>query len=271
MRPFAAAQSFILYQRPFGDKSMGSRARLVLFAALLAASAAALADTLALRSTAQRVSLLELFTSEGCSSCPPADRWLSELKGDPRLWREMVPVGFHVDYWDYIGWPDRFASRRYSQRQQSYARSGRTSSVYTPGFVLAGKEWRSWFFDPVLEIEAGEAVGQLSLELDGNRVSAVFEPATPPTRPLELHLAVLGFDLETAVEAGENHGKTLKHDFVVLGHSTVAMRRQQDLMSARAELPEARFESGREAIAAWVSAVGDPYPIQAVGGWLDVP
>ncbi len=68
------------------------------------------ADTLHLASGDTRVNLLELYTSEGCSSCPPADRWLSGLRQDPRLWRQLVPVAFHVDYWDGIGWPDRFAS-----------------------------------------------------------------------------------------------------------------------------------------------------------------
>ena len=250
---------------------MHSRLWPVLLAALLAASGAAPAGTLALESTPERVSLLELYTSEGCSSCPPADRWLSDLKDDPRLWQAVVPVGFHVDYWDYIGWPDRFASHRYSQRQKSYARSGHVGSVYTPGFVLAGEEWRSWFSSPVLKVKAGEAVGRLSLELDQNQVSALFDPAKLPTRPLELHIVVLGFDLETEIKAGENHGKTLRHDFVVLGHTRVAMRRQEEAMSAQTAMPQPRFDSSRKAIAAWVSAVDDPYPIQAVGGWLDRP
>jgi hypothetical protein len=267
----AASNLFILYQCPSGDKSMRSHARLIIFSALLAASASAPAGTLALESTAERVSLLELYTSEGCSSCPPADRWLSDLKGDPRLWRAVVPVGFHVDYWDSIGWPDRFASGRYSQRQKSYARSGHVSSVYTPGFVLAGEEWRSWFFNPVLRVSADETVGRLRIELDQDQVSALFDPAKLPTSPLELHIAVLGFGLETEVKAGENHGKTLKHDFVVLGHTRVAMRRQQNGMRAQTPMPEPRFDSSRKAIAAWVSAVDDPYPIQAVGGWLDEP
>lgn len=247
---------------------MNPRALFVFAAALLAGSGAAWAEGLALKSTAARVSLLELYTSEGCSSCPPADRWLSELKDDPRLWQAVVPVAFHVDYWDYIGWPDRFASPRFSARQKSHARAGRVGSVYTPAFVLGGKEWRSWFFQRVLKVDTEETVGPLSIELNHDRVSAHFDPLSPPARPLELHIAVLGFDLETEVKAGENHGKTLKHDFVVLGHTRVSMRRQQGRLVARSALPEPRFESNRKAVAAWVSAAGDPYPIQAVGGWM---
>ena len=250
---------------------MRSRALLIFMVVLFVAPSAARAETLALESTSERVSLLELYTSEGCSSCPPADRWLSDLQQDPRLWQAVVPIAFHVDYWDYIGWPDRFASNRYSQRQKSHARNGHVKSVYTPGFVLAGKEWRSWFMFPVLKIKADEAVGPLRLELDHDRVSALYQPVLLSSRPLELHIAVLGFGLETEVKAGENHGRTLKHDFVVLGHTRVTMRRHQSGMIAQTELPEPRFESSRKAIAAWVSVAGDPYPIQAVGGWLKQP
>src|SRR5690348_8781739 len=62
--------------------------------------------------------LLELYTSEGCSSCPPAEAWLSQLKKSPKLWKDFVPVSFHVDYWDYLGWKDPFAMKAYSRRQQ---------------------------------------------------------------------------------------------------------------------------------------------------------
>ena len=98
-----------------------------------------------IESPAHRVALVELFTSEGCSSCPPADRWLSELKHDERIWDRLVPVAFHVDYWDYIGWPDRFATKAFGERQRNYARGGNVASVYTPGFVVHGEEWRGWF------------------------------------------------------------------------------------------------------------------------------
>ena len=250
---------------------MRSRVLFAFMTYLVIAPAALNAESLELQSSAARVSLLELYTSEGCSSCPPADRWLSNLKDDPRLWQEVVPVAFHVDYWDYIGWPDRFASPDYSLRQKSHARSGRVASVYTPGFVLAGEEWRSWFFRPVLKVASDEHVGPLTLELDDDRVRARFQPASLPHRDLELHVVVLGFDLETDIKAGENQGKTLKHDFVVLGHTRVAMRPHQDGFITKAALPQARFESESKAVAAWISATGDPYPIQATGGWLAMP
>ena len=90
-------------------------------------------------------SLIELFTSEGCSSCPPAEKWLSALKSSPDLWKKTVPVAFHVDYWDHLGWRDRFAKPEFTSRQQRYAAAWGGDSVYTPGFVVNGKEWRGWF------------------------------------------------------------------------------------------------------------------------------
>ena len=92
----------------------------------------------------KRTALLELYTSEGCSSCPPAEAWLSRIRDSPGLWKEFVPVAFHVDYWDRLGWADRWATIEHSERQRAYAKSWRKDSVYTPGFVLNGSEWRDW-------------------------------------------------------------------------------------------------------------------------------
>ena len=235
---------------------------------LLAPLAAAGTDTLRLESPGPRVSLLELYTSEGCSSCPPADRWISKLREDPRLWREVVPVAFHVDYWDYIGWPDRFASPAFGARQREYARPRRVSTVYTPGFVLAGEEWRNWFFRPVLKVDNAEKAGKLTLDVDGQQATMSFVPSTPVAGALNLHVAVLGFDLKTEVRAGENGGRTLEHDFVVLGYRTLPTTRDEGLHTAGFTLPPVKTESHRKAVAAWLSAPGDPWPVQVVGGWL---
>src|SRR3954469_11090424 len=86
----------------------------------------------------QRTHLLELYTSEGCSSCPPAETWFSKLKDQPRLWRDFVPVAFHVDYWDRLGWRDPFAAKTWTARQYAYSTTWKNGSVYTPGFVLNG-------------------------------------------------------------------------------------------------------------------------------------
>src|ERR1700688_327791 len=86
-----------------------------------------------------RASLLELYSSEGCSSCPPADEWLSSLTGAKGLWADFVPVAFQVDYWNRLGWKDPLSSSEFTARQQAYANFWKKSSVYTPGLVLNGK------------------------------------------------------------------------------------------------------------------------------------
>ncbi len=227
------------------------------------------AQTLSLESPIAQVALLELYTSEGCSSCPPADRWVSGLKGDRRLWREVVPVAFHVDYWDYIGWPDRFAQPAYSDRQRRYARGGSISTVYTPGFVLNGEEWRQWFSRPELDPEAGRIVGKLQVELVDGVATVRFEPARPVAANLELNLAVLGFDLTTEVGAGENRGRTLSHDFVVLAFESSAMERTGPVHRSALELPRGHIPAATRAVAAWVTERGNPRPLQATGGWLE--
>src|SRR5882762_404748 len=90
-----------------------------------------------------RCSLIELYTSEGCSSCPPAERWLDALREDTGLWRDFVPVEFHVNYWDRLGWPDRFATHEFTQREYAYASAWGSGSVYTPCFVRDGAEWHN--------------------------------------------------------------------------------------------------------------------------------
>src|SRR5215216_163125 len=81
-----------------------------------------------------QVHLLELFSSEGCSSCPPAEQWLADLRQAPGLWRDFVPVSFHVNYWDRLGWKDRFANKEFTARQYAYSSLWRSVSVYTPEF-----------------------------------------------------------------------------------------------------------------------------------------
>src|SRR5271163_2312476 len=88
-----------------------------------------------------RVALIELYTSEGCSSCPPADAWLGGLKDKAGLWDEFVPVQFHVNYWDNLGWKDRLATRDFTAREYAYSSAWGSSSVYTPCFVRNGLEW----------------------------------------------------------------------------------------------------------------------------------
>src|SRR6266513_5976808 len=149
------------------------------FAALLISTARLLsADSFQFQSDATQTSLLELYTSEGCSSCPPAEAWLSRLKESPKIWKNFVPVAFHVDYWDRLGWKDSFATRAYSERQRDYAGQWRSDSVYTPGFVLDGKEWRGWFSHGEPRPARSGPVGVLTARSeDGKQWRLRFQPA----------------------------------------------------------------------------------------------
>ena len=223
------------------------------------------AQGLELRSGETQATLLELFTSEGCSSCPPADHWFSELKDHPRLWDDLVPVAFHVDYWNYLGWEDRFASPVYAQRQRSFKSQGAARAVYTPGMMALGQEWRDWRYRQRTLPDSDEKTGVLSVSVNGDAVEARFQSETDEHTTPDFHLAVLGFGLRTPVKAGENRGELLQHDFVVLGY--VRIRGPGPWQLPLPETPYAE-QASRLALAAWVSPRGSVQSLQTVGGWL---
>lgn len=214
-----------------------------------------------------KVALIELYTSEGCSSCPPADRWLSGLKNDGALWDRFVPVAFHVDYWDYIGWKDRFADPAFSDRQRRYAVEGGSRFVYTPGVFIDGAESHDWRRDEALQPSTGR-VGNLRLKIDGKHVSATFNPASDRHDNLVLNIAIVDMALESRVRAGENRGKTLHHDFVALSLDAVRFNADSGTHVVTTTLPSSVSEPGNKAVVAWVSADMLQAPIQAVGGYL---
>ena len=221
-----------------------------------------------LTSSETRVNLMELYTSEGCDSCPPAEAWLSGLTGDPRLWKELVPVAFHVDYWDYLGWRDRYDSPAYTARQQGIAGYAGNRTVYTPEFVLDGAEWRKWFDHSTLNLPAPAKVGVLSLNADGYRVRVHFTPGSSLAQPIEAHVALLAFGVQTHVGAGENMGAALVHDFLVLSYGHVVLKPGKQGYDGELVLDSSNVKARRYALAGWVSSQGNPEPLQAVGGWI---
>jgi hypothetical protein len=211
--------------------------------------------------------LIELFTSEGCSSCPPADSWIGQLKNSPDLWKRIVPAVFHVDYWDRLGWPDRFASAANTERQQRYAQMWQSNSVYTPGFALNGREWRGWFERKSLPNPSTDRVGKLAITVQGSEASISFEPSGAERKALTVELALLGSGLESDVKRGENSGRKLKHDFTVLHHFTKPLRTEGRRWTATMTLPTNTSDPPK-AIAAWIVPEKAQPPIQATGGWL---
>ncbi len=217
------------------------------------------AQTFEQRGTPPR--LVELYTSQGCSSCPPADNRLATLLEHPKLWREFIPLAFHVDYWDYLGWQDRFAQAQFSHRQRQLKRSGQFRSVYTPAWMIDGHEWRGFFRGedwPALRSRDG---GLLRAQLNDRQLHVSYSAAEPINQPT-LHIAVLGFDLETQIAAGENHGMTSNHHFVVLS-------KQELTGSAPWQLTLPTIASGQKtALVVWLTDGKEPLPRQTLGGWI---
>jgi len=242
-------------------KLSGHTIAFTLFLLSLATSIAG-AKTVSFHSGNRQVALVELFTSEGCSSCPKADKWFNRLLDDPGLWKAIVPVAFHVDYWDKLGWQDRFGSRLNSERQYEYNNAGRIASVYTPCFVVNGNEWRGWFAGEKFP-EIRKSAGELAAELHGDRLAVSWSGGHTG---LDLHVVILGFDLITRVTGGENRGRALGHQFVVLDHKKYHSEngRWQVTLPLLADDGEAT----RYGLALWVNRPGELTPLQATGGWL---
>ena len=178
------------------------------------------------KSTATTTALVELYTSEGCDSCPPADRWLSTLGGKGYAPDRVVPIALHVDYWDYIGWKDPYAKQAFSARQRKMASLARAAVVYTPQVLLQGRDFRGWssegFEQAVAKINAQPAKVRIALALDTRDKGAFDVEATVDLlqglAPGDMALYVGAYEnkLVSEVKAGENRGKTLPHDYVVL-------------------------------------------------------
>jgi len=180
-------------------------------------------------SPAHRLTVLELYTSEGCNSCPPADRWLSGLR-DRALDAQVLPLAFHVDYWNDLGWIDRFSQPAFSARQHGVAERNRSGFVYTPQLVLDGRDWRGWRGTQELSArlkainaEAPGAAIRAGARLIGDSVEVTGSVALSDRAGGEQARAAAALTwisiyeqgLSTTVGAGENRGRTLTHDYVV--------------------------------------------------------
>jgi hypothetical protein len=179
---------------------------------LLAVTAQAAAPTCQATSGAMAPTVVELYTSEGCSSCPPADKWLSTLKGRP----DVLALAFHVNYWDRLGWVDRFATPETTARQRELARLSGSAQVYTPQVLAGGRDWRDWHNSrPQLLRAVADSPVALTLQREGDTVTAEVSAAKPGSARLAGYWAVLEDQHESRVRAGENAGETLRHDHVV--------------------------------------------------------
>jgi hypothetical protein len=211
-------------------------------------------------------SLIELYSSEGCSSCPPAEAWINALQASPELWKSVFPVVFHVDYWNNLGWRDRFSNSLFTRRQQNYASELGQSSIYTPEFIVNGREWRGWFNKGSLP-STQRTEGTLSLRVDpeGKKLSATFRPASDDfDRSCTFHVALLGSNIDSNIRGGENGGRVLHHNFVVLDFNSRPLSKSGGYQSGPILLKPSA-DAPPSGVVAWVRAE-DGSILQVAGG-----
>lgn len=207
------------------------------------------------RSTAQPPAVVELYTSEGCSSCPPADKWASTLKGRS----DVLALAFHVNYWDKLGWPDRFANAANTERQYLLQRVAGASNVYTPQVVLNGRDLRGWSGASLQRLPASAI--DVALAREGHTVRATVGAAT--SQRVAGYWAVLEDGHSSRVKSGENAGETLAHDHVVTLYRPVAPWSAGPAgQSFTLELPPATSKSRR--VAFIVTDPSGARPLQTV-------
>ncbi len=227
-------------------------------AALLISGAAHAAESCSVHSGGQRTSLIELYTSEGCSSCPPADRWLAALEEDSR----WIPISFHVDYWDRLGWKDRFGSPAFTQRQHRSAQLRGSRRVYTPQVVADGLEHSRWYAADLPRREQTDSpVMTLSVRaLDGEQVhvQVLAEPTDLPASVVRVALVEDG--LYSEVLSGENGGR-------ILNHAHVVRDLQSKTLSDRVQIPldlPSDLKLAKSAVVAWIEDAETGAPLQAL-------
>jgi len=177
-------------------------------------------------------------------------------------------VVFHVGYWDYIGWKDRLADPAYTQRQRDYVNFWNGTSLYTPCFSLDGKAWLDWRRSQTVA-RSDEEVGILRAEeVEGNHFAVSFKPVSGTSDSWQAHIALLGFGVRSDVSAGENFGKTLNHNFVVLDYTQNNLANDEGELTAEmgVNVPS-DIESEQYGIAVWVTHQSSPQPIQSTGGY----
>ncbi|USH05054.1 DUF1223 domain-containing protein [Grimontia kaedaensis] len=229
------------------------------FTLVAAALAPATLSAQSWESNGSPATIVELYTSEGCSSCPPAEAALNKLKGKEGLWTTVIPMAFHVDYWNYIGWTDKYAQPEFSQRQRQKVSQSRASGVYTPGWFINDQEWRGFFARQPVPYAHGPKAPKLKASINGNTLRINFEG----NERLQAQYALLAMDITTQVKRGENRGRTLEHDFVVVDFDTKTGQHNWQFAL------DGNTAANPSAIAVWLTPQGGGDPVQTLAGWLE--
>lgn len=160
--------------------------------------------------------VVELYTSQGCSACPPADAYLRQLAAQPGV----IALALHVDYWDYIGWVDSFGQGRFTERQKAYARAEGSRTIYTPQMIVAGGA-RVEGVNPDAVAEAvrqDQAAGPgvaLRLQRHGSQLTIAAEPREGLTAPVRVQLVRFAPSAQVMIDAGENAGRMVDYTNIV--------------------------------------------------------
>lgn len=165
---------------------------------------------------AEQVVVVELYTSQGCSSCPPADEFVAMLASDPRI----LPLALHVDYWDYIGWADKFADPAFTDRQRAYAKAIGSRTIYTPQLIIGGLDRIEGFApqETADRLRAHMAVVppvRLTVTREGDRLIVRAKADPPLTEPVRVQLVRYKPEETVTIERGENAGKTITYHNIV--------------------------------------------------------
>jgi hypothetical protein len=207
--------------------------RIFLLAALFSVPAFA-GDPIIVNSGDKQTAVVELYTSEGCSSCPSADRWLSRLIEAPKDELDVLALAFHFDYWNYLGWKDRFSSAAYTSRQRQLGANNRQKTIYTPEFFVNGMEARGTnkILQKIQQANQQQSPLDLKLTVTRDQTGLVLELQAPGDHDKgeRIHHRYLVYEnkLSTDVQRGENSGETLRHEQVVRYMSEAQRLRQQN-------------------------------------------
>ena len=240
--------------------------KLIILSCLLALPAFA-AEKLTVVSSPQQTAVVELYTSEGCSSCPPADQWFEALIDVPKEELDVLALAFHVDYWDYIGWKDRFGSPKHTSRQRQLGANNNQGSIYTPEFFVDGAEARGTrnVIEKIRISNNKTAVLQLKLSVskEGETLRLELQTASEDALPEILHSRFLVYEsqLSSDVTRGENSGETLSHQQVVR-YMSPALRLEDN---SRHEINiDPDWQLANIGIAAMITSPGNETYLQAV-------
>ena len=218
---------------------------------------------------------VELYTSDANPDCNAALKWMSVLKSkDPKtvLWKQIVPVAFHVNYWDVPGYKDTFARPAFNDFLLRYRKKWNSRYAFAPSVVVNGTEWGGWSRGQEIPSALPREVGILKADgskREGHFLGQFYPAKAVNAQNLMLHGVLLGFDLKSKPSEGDNRGQALTHDFIAIHYQEKPLKSSYGVLTTDIELaPTKGIRTWNYAVVFWITQAGDIIPIQATGGYL---